>query len=87
MCDINWAYIGTRANILVSGTLHKLVPEVWAAPVMLVSHPDRFRSPRCSSSVSWARTPCVFGTCLPRLTEETCSVLQTGFTQEAAAYR
>jgi hypothetical protein len=34
--DINWAYVGTMANILVSGTLHKLMPRVWEAPAMLV---------------------------------------------------
>jgi hypothetical protein len=34
--DVNWAYLGTAANILVSGTLHRLVPRLWAAPAMLV---------------------------------------------------
>jgi hypothetical protein len=34
--DVNWAYLGTAANILVSGTLHRLLPRVWAAPAMLV---------------------------------------------------
>lgn len=34
--DVNWAYVATMANILVSGTLHKLVPRVWEPPAMLV---------------------------------------------------
>ena len=34
--DVNWAYVATMANILVSGTLHKLMPRVWEAPAMLV---------------------------------------------------
>jgi hypothetical protein len=34
--DVNWAYAATMANILVSGTLHKLVPRVWEPPAMLV---------------------------------------------------
>lgn len=36
MFDINWAYLGTMANILVSGFLHRLMPFIWAAPAMLV---------------------------------------------------
>jgi hypothetical protein len=34
--DVNWAYLGTAANILVSGTLHRLLPSFWATPAMLV---------------------------------------------------
>lgn len=37
--DVNWAYVATMANILVSGTLHKLVPRVWEPPAMLVRPP------------------------------------------------
>lgn len=34
--EVNWAYLGTAANVLASGTLHRLIPRVWAAPAMLV---------------------------------------------------
>ena len=33
---INWPYLGTLANILVSGTLNRLFPRWWNPPVMLV---------------------------------------------------
>jgi len=33
--DINWPFLGTLANIWVSGTLNKIVPRLWDPPAML----------------------------------------------------
>jgi hypothetical protein len=39
---VNWPWLGTLANILVSGALHAVLPLFWGEPAMLVRSSPSF---------------------------------------------